>query len=148
MKTHAMVLLVCCGALFLSSCNKEDDITSIFQGKTWYITGATINGKSLDGDDLKSLYISEDSYYMVFTANMFSGVLVKGSSFSGRWTADGKKQTLVFSNVSSSHVDDAVISQQIFNILRNVKTYSGDANVLQIQQDKMNFIRLSNTKKK
>ena len=41
--------------LTLFSCNKEDDIETIFVGRTWYMNGATINGLKLNSD-IKNFY--------------------------------------------------------------------------------------------
>lgn len=132
--------------LFLTACQNEDDVADIFVGRTWYIVGATINGQQYDGDELKELYAQADSYHLTFAVNTFNGILVAGSSLNGQWTADGKRHTLTLQVQNANNVEASTVSRNIYHVLRNVTSYSGDVNNLIIQQDSKNFIRLYHTK--
>lgn len=132
--------------LLFTACQNEDDVEDIFVGRTWYIVGATINGQQYDGDELKELYAQADSYHLTFSINSFSGILVAGSSLNGQWSADGKHHTLTIQVKNANNVEASTVSRNIYNVLRNVTTYSGDVNNLIIQQDSQNFIRLYHTK--
>jgi len=132
--------------LLPTACQNEDDIADIFIGRTWYIVGATINGQQYDGNEIKELYAQADSYHLTFAVNSFSGILVAGSSLNGQWTADGKHHTLTLQVKNANNVEASTVSRNIYNVLRNVTSYSGDVNNLIIQQDSQNFIRLYHTR--
>lgn len=128
----------------LISCDKEDDINSIFVGKTWYITGATINGSVINGEVLKELYASPSSYMIHFSSdNTFNGVLVAGSSIAGTWNANGKKNTFSFHFTKSNDVNNSSLSNNLFNILKNASLYNGDVNNVIIKEDNKNIVRFS-----
>ena len=138
-----MLLSVC----LLASCDNEDDIDDIFVGKTWYVTGATINGTSISGDDIKSLYVSPSSYMIYFSSdNTFSGILAASSNISGKWTADGKKQKMTMTFSKAENVNSSTLSSNIYNILKDATSYSGDVNNIQIKEDKKNFVRFTNNR--
>lgn len=139
------IMAVLC-SLATASCDNEDDISDIFVGRTWYITGATVNGKSIDGDELKEIYAQADSYHLTFTATAFSGCLVAGSTLSGSWTADGKHQTISFQIKDAKNVESSTVSRNIYYILRDAASYKGDVNELRIYKDSQNFVRFYHTK--
>lgn len=142
---YPMVLLMLM-PLFLS-CDKEDDIDDIFIGKTWYVTGATINGTSITGDDIKSLYVSPSSYMIYFSSdNTFNGILAAGSHISGSWNADGKKQKMSMSFAKSENVNVTTLSSNIYNVLKDATSYSGDVNNIQIKEDHKNFVRFTSNR--
>lgn len=148
--THRAILLL--GALcllmpLLTGCSNEDDVSDIFVGRTWYITGATINGQSIDGDELKELYTNTDSYFLTFALQTFSGRLVAGSTISGTWTVDGKDHTISLQVSQAYNTDASVVSRNIYNVLRNAATYSGDTHQIIIYADKQNFVRFYESKK-
>ena len=145
LKILVLILIALAPVIISTSCSKEDDIEEIFMGKTFYISGATVNGKALN-DEVKELYENLDSYYITFNETTFNGKLDSQCSFSGYWSANGKKKTLImhidkFENTSSSSLTD-----KLYGILQHVTSYSGDANVLSIKADDQNFIRLRLTK--
>lgn len=140
------IMLSICVVVF-TSCDKEDDIDDIFVGKTWYVTGATINGNSLTGDEIKQLYVSPSSYMIHFSSdNTFSGTLVAGSHISGSWDADGKRQKISMHFTQSENVNQSTVSSNIYNILKDAATYSGDVNNIQIKEDKKNFVRFTSSR--
>ena len=134
-------------SLFFVSCNNEDDIESIFSGKTWYITGATINGRSIGGDDIKELYLVNQSYMLYFSSdNSFSGVICPDSYVSGRWSADGHNNKINLDFNKYDNVNNTVLSTNIFNILKSSQSYSGDINNLIIKNNSENYVRFSSNK--
>ncbi len=139
-----MLLMLVCGTSFTSCSDDGDDIEEIFQGKTWYVTGAKVNGLNINGQDLKQFY--SNPYYMKFTNNSVSGVLEQGSEFSGYWQADGESRTLKISINNYTEGNSTPLSKQVYDILRNTSTYAGDANVLYIKKNENNYIML-NTKR-
>lgn len=144
---HITWSLACLLALLLTTgCDSSDDLQEILYGKTWYITGASINGSSLTGDDIRELYATSNTYTIVFSSSTVQGVLAPGSSFSGKMTADGKKQTMQIQITSSSNVQATALSRNLFYVLQKITRYSGDANQLKLIQDNSNLIRLSSRK--
>jgi len=141
-----LLIIALIPSLLATSCQNEDDIDAIFNGKTWFITGGCINGTNIKGDDLKSIYANANSYFLTFSASTFGGVLVAGSNVSGTWKADGKDQSIFLNFQSESNVNLSPLSSNIYNILKNAKYYSGDVNVLRISQDDYNYIRLTSNK--
>ena len=129
--------------LIATSCQSEDDIEAIFNGKTWYITGGCINGTNISGNDLKSLYTNDNSYFITFASATFGGVLVAGSNIGGTWKANGKDHSIYLNFQQAENVTMSALSNNIYNVLKNAQHYSGDVNVLKIMQDNYNFIRLS-----
>jgi len=141
-----LLIIALIPSLLATSCQNEDDIDAIFNGKTWFITGGCINGNNIKGDDLKSIYANANSYFLTFSASTFGGVLVAGSNVSGTWKADGKDQSIFLNFQSESNVNLSPLSSNIYNIMKNAKYYSGDVNVLRISQDDYNYIRLTSNK--
>lgn len=141
-----LLIIALIPSLLATSCQNEDDIDAIFNGKTWFITGGCINSTNIKGDDLKSIYANANSYFLTFSASTFGGVLVAGSNVSGSWKADGKDQSIFLNFQSESNVNLSPLSSNIYNILKNAKYYSGDVNVLRISQDDYNYIRLTSNK--
>ncbi|MBR2191725.1 MAG: DUF4847 family protein [Bacteroidaceae bacterium] len=138
-----LLIIALIPSLLATSCQNEDDIDAIFNGKTWFITGGCINGTNITGEELKSIYANSNSFFLTFSASTFGGVLVAGSNVSGTWKADGKDQSIYLNFQSESNVNLSPLSSNIYNVLKNAQHYSGDVNVLKIMQDNYNFIRLS-----
>ena len=132
-------ILVCS---VVAACSSDDDIDEIFIGKTWYMSGGKLNGVNFSQDDLSSLYVNKDSYWIAFTNSTFNGRLSAGTSFSGTWTADGKHRTLKLNITSAENCDAIVLDRNIFQILKNVNRYKGDANIIEIFSDDDSYINL------
>jgi len=129
------------------SCSESDDINSIFFDRTWYVTGATINGKSLNGEDVKSFYTNKDSYYIHLLSNYtFTGKMDYESYISGVWNVDGTKHLINFKINNVNNVETNKISQVIFNIFLKTSSYSGDTNNIILKQDRNNCIYMSRNK--
>ena len=129
--------------MFISSCSQEDDLESIFTGKTWKITGATINGSSIVSDEIKELYSASESYQLYFTNTSFSGILASGSKIEGTWKADGGSRTINFHFNTVVGESSTPLSIKLYHVLQNLTSYTGDSHNLQLKQDKDNFVRLS-----
>ena len=132
----SLLLLV----LTFSSCSLEDDLDEIFYGQTWYMNGATINGMKLNSD-VKNFYTDTgtNAYYVSFSSNTFQGTLSAGVTFSGTWTADGKKHTIALTVTQKPNADTA-FDKQIYNILSAVTSYESGAEFLLLKEDGDNQI--------
>ena len=137
-----LLLIVLLPVLIATSCSSSDDLDAIFYGKTWYIHGVTINGKKVVSE-IKEIYETPGTYQINFTPSTFTGILTSGSTISGTWSADGKKQSIMLHFDKQDGVNQTELSSNIFQILKSATSYSGDVNVLKISKDKNNFIELS-----
>ena len=133
-----LAALICC----LAACKKEDDISELFEGRKLYMTEVRIQGSNFVGEDLKTIYRSENAYYIQFGNETFTGTLASGFNFSGTWEADGKKQTfrLNFSEIPSVNLQT---DRLILNTLRKVIRYEGDSNIIRLIADEANVVTLS-----
>ena len=134
--------------LSFSSCEQEDDIEEIFVGKTWYMNGATINGKRLNSE-IKNFYTEagENAYYISFSAGTFRGVLSSGVTFSGTWEADGKRQSIKI-NITDKPDTSITFDKQIYNIISSLSSYSSGADFLHLSKDSDNTLYLSTSRSK
>lgn len=140
MKQIGIILTLC---LLLSACNKEDDISEIFEGNRFKITGLTYNGQKVV-KDVKEFYAGDNVYWISFSQLAFTGVLEAGVPIEGSWSADGKSRELTMRVTSPQNVDNVSdLCGKVFNIIKNATEYSGDKNVLQIKKDNRSYIELS-----
>lgn len=146
LKILALMLLALLPVVLSTSCSKEDDIDEIFMGKTFFISGATIGGKPLQ-DEVKELYQNLDSYYISFSEGTFTARLDPACTLSGRWSANGKDKTLTLAVDQYDNASASKLSQDLYDIIRRVKVYEGDANILIIKADDQNYLRLRTSKK-
>ncbi len=129
-------------AFFLQSCSDDgDDIDEIFADKTWYVTGAKINGMTVNGEDLKQFY--SNPYFVKFTNNSVSGAFETGSSFVGYWHADGEDRTLRFEITAHAEGNATTLSKKLYDIFINTTHYAGDANVIYFKKDGNNYLMLN-----
>jgi signal transduction histidine kinase len=129
--------------LIATSCENEDDIEEIFWNKNWKITGATINGTSINSEALKELYASAQSYYLIFSAGTMKGFLSPNCPITGAWSANGKNHDFHCDLNVAENINESALNLQLYEILNNAKKYNGDGNVLRIEVDSRNFIRLT-----
>jgi len=136
-----MLIFVCMMAM--SSCDNEDDVTEIFSGRRFKITGLTYNGTKINSE-VSQFYEGENTYYILFNALTFTGVLQSGTIIEGTWKADGDTRSLsmTFGNNTSLTGANAMCNN-VYNVLRNATSYSGDKNVIRIIKDKDTYIELS-----
>ena len=136
-----MLTVVCLTAM--SSCDKEDDVTEIFSGRKFKITGLTYNGTKVISD-VSQFYESENTYYIMFNALTFTGVLQSGITIEGTWKADGETRSFSMAFGSATSLTGAgVMCNNVYNVLRNATSYSGDKNVIRIIKDRDTYIDLS-----
>ncbi len=138
MKTRLLILVTV--MLALCSCNKSDDLDEIFSGK-FKITGYRVNGQ-WDNEKLKELNKSMDNYWIIFSGGTFNGMLIENIPFNGTWKADAESRSMKMT-VGEIPVYPSELSRFVINILKNATSYSGDHNVLRIQQDNNNYIDLN-----
>jgi len=136
------ILLFLLSAVTLVACSSDDDIDDIFIGKTWYMSGGKLNGTDFSKEQVSSLYIYKDSYWIVFSKDTFTGKLSTNTSFSGTWEADGKHRTLKLNVTSSVNCEESLLDANIFRVIKNVNRYSGDANILEIFSDDNSYINM------
>ena len=138
-----LYILLSLMTLSLVSCEREDDINDIFNGKKWYIKDFVANGNKATNEDMKPLYYSgSDCYVITFTGNSFMATMSKGATITGTWNANGKKQTLSLW-VNNAQGVSSTLDNTLVEIIKNVSSYEGDANILTIKKDNGNLIRLS-----
>ncbi len=139
-----LFLAVCLLPLAVAtSCEREDDVDAIFDGGTWKVTGVTVGGKALNGEDLKELYLTEGTYVVRFVAGAFSGTLGAGSSMDGTWWANGRNGGFGMVVEHATGVDVNKVSASVFGILEGATRYDGDMNVLRIKKDERNYVQLT-----
>ena len=134
--------------LVLTACNNEDDIDEIFIGRTWYMNGATINGMKLNSD-IKNFYTDagKRAYYISFSAGTFTGLLSEGVFFSGTWSADGKKQTILI-DIKQKPNTQTIFDKQIFNIISSANSYNSGADFLHLKEDNQNLVLFGSSRNK
>ena len=95
----------------LVACSTDDDINDIFIGKTWYMSGGKLNGTDFTKDQVSSLYVNKDSYWIIFSQGTFTGKLSTNTSFSGNWEADGGHRRLKMNVTSSVNCEESVLDE-------------------------------------
>ena len=140
LKHFGWILLLC---IFSASCEKEDDVTEIFNENRFKITGITYNGKKVI-KDVKEFYEIDNTYWITFTHTTFTGVLQSGMNINGMWKADGKSRKLWMDIKQQSRPENtSVLCDKVYEIIKGATKYSGDKNVLKIQKDSSSYIELS-----
>ena len=136
----------CLGLVLLAytACDREDDIDEIFVGKTWYMNGATISGNKLNSD-VRNFYTDAgtNAYYITFSSQTFKGMLTNGDSFSGTWSANGKKQTIKM-KTTQTPTASTPFDKQIYYIITGATSYKSGADFLQLKKDGDNVLMLGN----
>ncbi len=133
-----LTLLVC------TACENEDDIDEIFVGKTWYMNGGTVSGKKLNSD-IRNFYTDAgvNAYYITFSSQTFKGMLTSGDSFSGTWSANGKRQTIKL-KMTETPTASTPFDKQIYYIIANATSYKSGADFLQLKKDGDNVLLMGN----
>lgn len=135
---------LCLAILACAACENEDDIDEIFTGKTWYMNGGIISGKKLNSE-VQNFYTDAktDAYYITFSSQTFKGKLTNGDSFSGTWSANGKKQTIKL-KLTEAPAASSPFDKQIYYILAGATSYRSGADFLQLRKDGDNVLYLGN----
>ena len=143
-KMHSVGLLMLVSIFILTwySCEDEgDSLEEIIIDKKFKITGCVYNGVSVNDNEVRQLYTSP--YFLGFANTTFTAELVTGSNVSGEWSADGSRRSIIFKIKQKVGVEKTNLSRQVFEILENVKKYSGDSNVIVLYKDNDNFLILN-----
>ena len=128
-------------ALTWCSCEDEgDDVSEIFVDKKFKITGCVYNGVNVNGEETKKFY--SNPYYIDFKSGAFVAELANGRKVSGGWTADGDSREMRF-DIRQNEGEDDVLSRKVYDIMKNIRNYSGDANVIKLYKDGNNFLILN-----
>lgn len=128
-------------ALTWCSCEDEgDDVSEIFVDKKFKITGCVYNGVNVNGEEAKKFY--SNPYYIDFKSGTFVAELANGRKLSGGWTADGDSRGMRF-DIRQNEGEDDVLSRKVYEIMKNIRNYSGDANVIKLYKDGNNFLILN-----
>lgn len=118
-----------------AACSSEDDIDSIFTGKTWRLTMILEDSKTSACTEEEQQEISDSSsssYSITFSNGTFSGRTLD-EAFAGTWTVDGGSQEISFT-FTTLPTPETVPSQLMIEILQNAVKYQGDTNQLTIHQ--------------
>lgn len=138
-KTLKLFILMLLSMASFTSCERKDDIEEIFIDKTWYMNGKTFNGIK-SNDDVKHFYENDkNGYFIQFKDGTFTCALSHDIVLSGKWKADGKKQTIIlsFDNIPSNL---PTFDREVMEILKNGKSYKSGADYLSIKKDRSNYI--------
>jgi hypothetical protein len=128
-------------ALTWCSCEDEgDDVSEIFVDKKFKITGCVYNGVNVNGEETKKFY--SNPYYIDFKSGAFVAELANGRKLSGGWTADGDSREMRF-DIRQNEGEDDVLSRKVYEIMKNIRNYSGDANVIKLYKDGNNLLILN-----
>lgn len=126
MRILLQMSVLCLLLPLFAGCNEEDDIKGIFVDKTWYVTDLfKADGKTsmLEGEERIKFDNNRENYRIVFTPETFSA-RAGDCVFSGKWNADGKKQTIHFSMDAGTSGTD-VISKELIRMLEESVRYEG-----------------------
>lgn len=135
------VPLFCVLFSLFAGCNEEDDIEGIFIERTWYVS-SFLDAEGLpENIDDQVLANNRNSYRIVFSPETFNAQA--GSYvFSGRWTVDGKSQTIQFTMNSGTAGTDE-LSRALINRLENAVRYEGSYTFLRIYTEAGNSVLFS-----
>ena len=130
-------------SLLCASCQKEDDISELFEGKTWYITNGYIQGRQLVGDDIKTLCAAPTAFQISFSQSTFIGTLNDGNTVTGKWEANGKTKAFSLS-IRQEASTSTQLEGLIYNTLKKIIRYEGDTNIMKFYADDANYIGCGN----
>ena len=126
-----------------AACNTSDDVTEIFNGHRFKITGITYNGIKTT-KEAEELYTDNGTYYITFTSQAIQGMLADGIPVDGTWKAEGKGRKMVISLRRPQSADSmSEVCRLIYLTLKDATSYGGDRNVLRIYRDSNTYIDLS-----
>jgi hypothetical protein len=126
-----------------AACNTSDDVTEIFNGHRFKITGITYNGIKTT-KEAEELYTDNGTYYITFNAQTIQGMLADGTPVDGTWKAEGKGRKMVISLRRPQSADGmSEVCRLIYLTLKDATSYGGDRNVLRIYRDSNTYIDLS-----
>ncbi|MBW9198758.1 DUF4847 family protein [Bacteroides sp. ET225] len=146
MKNLRYILAVAMLPLILCGCNQEDDIMEIFaNGQTWHWSSSYTTSdweddnkgtSSLTQSEIRQINENADVYIIQFSDD---GTLEgKGSSFSftGRWSANGKDQTISITlNPSST---PSGLDKTFHDEIQNAQFYRGNSRFIKLFNSERN----------
>ena len=143
MKKTSRILTLLLLLTVAAACNTSDDVTEIFNGHRFKITGITYNGIKTT-KEAEELYTDNGTYYITFTSQTIQGMLADGIPVDGTWKAEGKGRKMVI-NLSRPKSADGMseVCRLIYLTLKDATSYGGDRNVLRIYRDSNTYIDLS-----
>lgn len=146
------VLALVCILPFITGCNNEDDINTIFNSGTWTLLNfyETTNWDNQTEKNTRVTYSPETSqaqeiksFTILFKQDGSFTATANSSTLSGTWSANGKKR-YVSINYTSQPVG-STMAKLYFEALKNAKFYQGtggDKGFLQIAPEgKKTFIQ-------
>ena len=137
--TWAAIVLMACLTL---SCDKSDDVTEIFTGHQFKITGITLDGIKVVKE--VSEFYAGNVYWLTFSEQALHGVLQADVTIDGSWQASGNDRRLSISIARPTGTDGmSDLCRKVFGVLRGATAYSGDKNVLRIYKTTDTYIDLS-----
>lgn len=140
LRAGALVIMLAVALTWCSCEDEGDDVSEIFVDKKFKITGCVYNGVNVNGEEAKKFY--SNPYYIDFKSGTFVAELANGRKLSGGWTADGDSRGMRF-DIRQSEGEDDVLSRKVYEIMKNIRNYSGDANVIELYRDGNNFLILN-----
>lgn len=140
LRAGALVIMLAVAMTWCSCEDEGDDVSEIFVDKKFKITGCVYNGVNVNGEEAKKFY--SNPYYIDFRSGTFVAELANGRKLSGGWTADGDSRGMRF-DIRQSEGEDDVLSRKVYEIMKNIRNYSGDANVIKLYRDGNNFLILN-----
>lgn len=140
LRAGALVIMLAVAMTWCSCEDEGDDVSEIFVDKKFKITGCVYNGVNVNGEEAKKFY--SNPYYIDFKSGTFVAELANGRKLSGGWTADGDSRGMRF-DIRQNEGEDDVLSRKVYEIMKNIRTYSGDANVIKLYKDGNNFLILN-----
>lgn len=140
LRAGALVIMLAVAMTWCSCEDEGDDVSEIFVDKKFKITGCVYNGVNVNGEETKKFY--SNPYYIDFRSGTFVAELANGRKLSGGWTADGDSRGMRF-DIRQSEGEDDVLSRKVYEIMKNIRNYSGDANVIKLYRDGNNFLILN-----
>ena len=143
MKKTSRILTLLLLLTVAAACNTSDDVTEIFNGHRFKITGITYNGIKTT-KEAEELYTDNGTYYITFTSQTIQGMLADGTPVDGTWKAEGKGRKMVISLRRPQSADGmSEVCRLIYLTLKDATSYGGDRNVLRIYRDSNTYIDLS-----
>lgn len=140
LRAGALVIMLAVAMTWCSCEDEGDDVSEIFVDKKFKITGCVYNGVNVNGEEAKKFY--SNPYFIDFRSGTFVAELANGRKLSGGWTADGDSRGMRF-DIRQSEGEDDVLSRKVYEIMKNIRNYSGDANVIKLYRDGNNFLILN-----
>ncbi len=145
MRTLKHILWACALPILLSGCNQEDDVFEIFaSGQTWHWS-ASYNTSDWENDNKFSLTLSQadinrinenqDAYIIQFHDDQTLEGKGQSFSFTGKWSADGKSQTISITLNTDGNPNG--LDKTFCDEIRNARFYRGNSK----------FIKLFNSEK-